>query len=114
MEISDRDLALAREHPRGTERRTLAPYREALNDPAAYTRLRPDERDIIIRWAEIRRRLKTNDGLDHDPANLSDPLLPYEALRDAVLQGESLDAAALDADDDLRAAIARLRATRAR
>ena len=113
MDITERDLAQAREHPRGTERRTLGPYREALNDAAAYALLEPSERDVIVRWAEIRRRLRLG-GLDHDEANLADPLIAYEALRDLVVRGESLDAAALGADDDLRAAVERARASRAR
>ena len=120
MEIADRDVALAREHPRGTERRTLLRYREALNDPAAYARLAVDERDVIVRWTEIRRLLLTMHGLDNDAANLADPLLPYAALRDAVLRGESGDASletpvGSSADDeDLRAVVARLRAERTR
>jgi len=121
VDIGDRDLALAREHPRGTERRTLLPYREALNDPAAYARLGVAERDAIVRWTEIRRLLLTAHGLDHDPANLVDPLLPYAALRDVVVRGESGEApgaatagAAVDDAEDLRTVVARLRAGRAR
>lgn len=119
MSIGDRDLALAREHPRGTERRTLLPYREALNDPAAYARLAADDRDVIVRWVEMRRRLLTTHGLDHDAANLADPLLPYAALRDAVLRGESdgtPDAGVTTSgnDEDLREVVARLRANRVR
>jgi hypothetical protein len=117
--ISDRDLALAREHPRGTERRALLPFREALNDAAAYARLSVGERDVIVRWAETRRRLLAAYGLDNDAANLADPLLPYASLRDAVLRGESGgsdEALAAQADDadDLRAVVARMRANRAR
>ena len=120
MDISDRDLALAREHPRGTERRALLPYREALNDPAAYFRLAVDERDVIVRWTETRRRLLTAHGLDHDPLNLGDPLLPYASLRDAVLRGESGAASEdelatpVDGAEDLRVVVARLRATHVR
>ena len=119
MDISDRDLALAREHPRGTERRALLRYREALNDPAAYARLAVDERDVIVRWTETRRRLMAAHGLDHDPLNLGDPLLPYASLRDAVLRGESGAASdelatAVDDAEDLRAVVARLRASRVR
>ena len=73
--IEERELALATEHPRGTERRRLLPYREALNDPAAYARLPAKDRDVIVRWAEV-RRLIAGRGVDHDASNLADPLLP--------------------------------------
>src|SRR5437870_11564605 len=89
--IDERDLTIAREHPRGTERRTLLPYRDALNDPRAYARLPLADRDVIVRWVEVRRRL-AEDGLDHDAANLADPLLPYARLRAHVLAGEYLAA----------------------
>jgi hypothetical protein len=92
--IDERDLTMAREHPRGTERRTLLPYRAALNDPAVYARLPVVERDAIVRWVEVRRRLKHEHGLDHDPSNLADPLLPYAALRSLVMGGENLARAA--------------------
>ena len=36
MSIDEKELALAAEHPRGTERRRLLRYRDALNDTAAY------------------------------------------------------------------------------
>ena len=90
--IDERELALATEHPRGTERRRLLPYREALNDAAAYARLPEAERDAIVRWAEVRRRI-VDRGVDHDPANLADPLLPAARLRAHVLEGERLAAA---------------------
>ncbi len=112
MSIDERDLAIAREHPRGTERRTLLPYREALNDLTAYARLPAGERDVIVRWAEVRRRLAEEHGLDHDPANLADPLLPYAALRAHVLDGERLAAGVTVAEEtagDLRAAVAAIR-----
>ncbi len=111
--IDDRDLALAREHPRGTERRTLLRYRAALSDVDAYARLPSADRDVIVRWAEVRRRLRA-EGLDHDPANLADPLLPYAALRERVVAGELAAAGtAADAaadDGDLRGVVARIRA----
>jgi len=113
--IDERDLTLAREHPRGTERRTLLPYREALNDASVYARLAAGERDVIVRWVEVRRRLK-EEGLDHDPNNLADPLLSYGALRALVITGESLargtkvsHAEAPDADRDLRDAVRAIR-----
>lgn len=113
--IDDRDLALAREHPRGTERRTLLPYREALNDVARYARLPVADRDAIVRWTEVRRRL-ADLGLDHDSANLADPLLPYPALRAHVLAGERAAAGgavkgvpAADPGGDLREVVARIR-----
>ena len=111
MTIDERDLVVAREHPRGTERRTLLPYREALNSLATYARLPVSDRDVIVRWVEVRRRL-AEDGLDHDDANLADPLLPYAALREHVLAGERLARGASDAADaggDLRAVVDRLR-----
>ncbi|HYK97991.1 MAG TPA: hypothetical protein VEU77_06315 [Candidatus Acidoferrales bacterium] len=86
--LSERDISLAREHPRGTERRTLLPYRAALNDVSAYARLDLKDRDVIVRWVEVRRRLRDDHGLDHDPGNLADPLLPYDALRAQVIAGE--------------------------
>lgn len=111
MTIDERDIAIAREHPRGTERRTLLPYREALNSAAAYAHLPAADRDVIVRWVEIRRRL-SEDGLDHDEANLADPLLPHGALRAHVLAGERLAAGDADGGDpggDLRDVVARIR-----
>lgn len=90
--ISERDLAIATEHPRGTERRTLLPYREALQDPGTYARLAEADRDVIVRWAEIRRRIRESAGVDNDPANLADPLLAAERLRVHVVQGERIAA----------------------
>lgn len=113
MAIDERDLALAREHPRGTERRTLLPYRDALNDVAAYVRLPVADRDVIVRWTEIRRRLAEDDGLDHDPANLADPLLPYAVLRAHVLAGERAASGrrgGAERAGDIRAAVAAIRA----
>jgi hypothetical protein len=98
--IGERDLAIAAEHPRGTEHRTLLPYREALNDLAAYARLPVGDRDVIVRWVEVRRRLAVDHRVDHDPANLADPLLPYATLRAHVLEGERLAAGARGAGDD--------------
>jgi hypothetical protein len=111
MAIDDRDLAQAREHPRGTERRTLLPYRDALNDVAAYVRLPRSDRDTIVRWVEIRRRLRDEHGLDHDDANLADPLLPYAALRAQVVNGERALSGVTLPDDggDLRELVARIR-----
>ena len=110
MAIDERDLRIAKEHPRGTERRTLLPYREALNDPAVYARLPAGDRDVIVRWVEVRRLLK-QDGLDHDPKNLADPLLPYEALRALVIAGERVARPTSIADDggDLRDAVRAIR-----
>ena len=112
MTIDERDLRVAREHPRGTERRALLRYRDALNDPRAYGRLPVADRDLIVRWAEVRRRLAEG-GLDHDAANLADPLLPYARLRAYVLAGEYVAAGitgASDAGGDLQALVARIRA----
>lgn len=114
--MQERELALAIEHPRGTERRRLLPYVVALNDAEAYARLPERDRDVIVRWAEIRRRIAER-GVDHDPSNLADPLLPAAALRSQVLAGERLAAGTADtgapaADDDggdLLEAVARIR-----
>ena len=88
MAPSERELSLALEHPRGTERRTLLPYRDALNDVSVYARLSLADRDAIVRWVDIRRLLKEEHALDHDASNLADPLLPYAALRSHVIAGE--------------------------
>jgi len=113
--IGDRELARAREHPRGTERRQLLPYRAALNDVAAYAALPEADRDIIVRWAEVRRRIKEEYGIDHDPANLAEPLIPAEALRAHVFAGErevSRREGDVDIGGDLVSAVAALRASR--
>ncbi len=86
--IDDKEMALATEHPRGTERRRLAPYRAALNDVGAYAALPEGDRDVIVRWAEIRRRLRDEHGIDHDPANFADTLLEAKRLIEWVLAGE--------------------------
>ena len=110
--IDTKELALAREHPRGTERRRLLPYRTALNDITAYAALGESDRDAIVRWVETRRRIKEEYGIDHDPANLADPLLPAERLRAHVLAGECAAAQRTDFVDpggDLMAVVAELR-----
>ena len=112
--IDVKELALARDHPRGTERRRLLPYREALNDVAIYAALPESDRDAIVRWVETRRRIKEEYGVDHDPANLADPLLPAARLRAHVLAGECAVARRTDFTDaggDLIAAVAELRKT---
>jgi hypothetical protein len=113
MTIDEKELALAAEHPRGTERRRLLPYRDALNDAATYAALPESDRDAIVRWTEVRRRIRESIGLDHDPANLADPLLPYARLRAHVVEGERLAAGRAVFDDpggDLIAVVAALRA----
>lgn len=110
--IDTKELALAREHPRGTERRRLFPYRDALNDVAAYAALAESDRDAIVRWVETRRRIKVEFGIDHDPANLADPLLPADRLRAHVLAGECAAARRtefVDPGGDLIAVVAELR-----
>jgi hypothetical protein len=109
--IDEKELALAREHPRGTERRTLERYRAALNDAAAYAGLPLADRDVIVRWVEIRRLLKERHALDRDAGNLADPLLPYSKLRDIVIAGEARAAGVAPADEggDLREAVRRVR-----
>lgn len=111
--IEERDLALAREHPRGTERRTLLPYRDALNSVEAYARLPERDRDVIVRWTEIRRRLAETHALDHDPANLADPLLPYARLRGHVIAGECQASGRSGRDDPGGDLIGAVRAIRA-
>jgi hypothetical protein len=110
--IDAKEIALAREHPRGTERRRLLPFRDALNDVDAYAALSEADRDAIVRWAETRRLIKERDGVDNDPANLADPLLPAERLREHVLAGERRVAGRPDFEDpggDLIAAVTALR-----
>jgi hypothetical protein len=116
--VDERELAAALEHPRATERKRLLAYREALRSPEAYAALPEADRDAIVRWAEIRRRLSQR-GLDQDPANLADPLLPSERLRALVLAGERVLVAQAfpagtdavdDAGGDLIQAVARIRA----
>ena len=110
--IDPKEIALARQHPRGTERRRLLPYRAALNNVAAYAALPEPDRDAILRWVETRRLIKQKYGIDHDPANLADPLLPADRLRAHVLAGESAAAGrteVVDPGGDLIAAIAELR-----
>jgi hypothetical protein len=111
--IDDKEVALAAEHPRGTERRRLLPFRAALNDATTYAALPESDRDAIVRWTEVRRRIRETVGLDHDPANLADPLLPYAALRAHVLEGERIAAQRADFKDpggDLLEVVATLRA----
>ncbi len=113
MTIDERELALAAEHPRGTERRRLRPYSDALNDAAAYAALAEADRDAIVRWTEVRRRIRETIGLDNDPANLADPLLPYDRLRAHVIEGERVAARRAvfnDPGGDLFEVIAVLRA----
>lgn len=110
--IGTKELALAREHPRGTERRRLLPYRDALNDITVYAALSERDRDAIVRWVETRRQIKERYGIDHDPANLADPLLPAERLRTHVIAGECAAAARtgfIDPGGDLLAAVAEIR-----
>jgi hypothetical protein len=111
VSIDERDLRIALEHPRGTERRTLLRFRDALNDASVYARLPAGDRDVIVRWVEVRRRLKDDHGLDHDASNLADPLLPYAALRALVIVGESAARGSTVADmgGDLREAVRAIR-----
>jgi hypothetical protein len=115
MSIDEKELALAAEHPRGTERRRLLRYSDALNNAETYAALAEADRDAIVRWTEVRRRIRETIGLDHDPANLADPLLPYGQLRAHVLEGERIAAGRAvfnDPGGDLVEVVAVLRATR--
>ena len=109
--LTDRELNLARDHPRGTEQRTLAPYRAALNDVSAYAALPTRDRDAIVRWAAIRCAVRDRFGVDRDQANLAEPLIPASALRAHVLAGEAKAAGRAVEDDggDLLALVARIR-----
>ena len=97
--LTDRELTLAREHPRGTEQRTLAPYRAALNDLAAYAELPQRDRDAIVRWAAIRCAVRDRYGVDRDQTNLAEPLIPAATLRAHVLAGEGRAAGREVVDD---------------
>jgi len=110
-ELTDKELALARDHPRGTERRTLAPYRAALNDVAAYAALPRRDRDAIVRWAAIRCAVRERYSGDSDEGNLAEPLIPAAALRAHVIAGEARAAGHALTDDggDLLALVERIR-----
>ncbi|GAC1455582.1 MAG: hypothetical protein NVSMB8_01110 [Candidatus Limnocylindrales bacterium] len=114
--IGAKDLTLAVQHPRGTEQRRLAPYRAALNDLAAYAALPLSDRDAIVRWAETRRRIRDEHGVDQDPANFADPLIPAARLAEHVLAGERLAAGTGPVvgggSPDLIAAVRAIRAVR--
>lgn len=97
--LTEKELALARQHPRGTEQRTLAPYRAALNEIGAYAALSVADRDAIVRWAAIRCAVRDRYGVDRDPLNLAEPLIPAATLRAHVLAGE-VRAAGQDLADD--------------
>lgn len=109
--LTEKELALAREHPRGTEQRMLGPYRAALNDVGTYAALPLNDRDAIVRWAAIRCAVRDRFGVDRDQTNLAEPLIPAAALRAHVLAGE-VKAAGRDITDDgsdLLALVARIR-----
>jgi hypothetical protein len=110
--LTEKELSLAREHPRGTEQRTLAPYRAALNDVAAYATLPLRDRDAIVRWAAIRCAVRDRFGVDRDQTNLAEPLIPAATLRAHVLAGEARAAGRTATDDgsDLLELVARIRA----
>lgn len=112
--LTDKELLLAREHPRGTEQRTLAPYRAALNDLDAYATLPVKDRDAIVRWAAIRCVVRDRFGVDRDLSNLAEPLIPAAALRAHVLAGETraTERAVEDDGGDLIALVARIRLSR--
>lgn len=109
--LTDREIDIARDHPRGTEERTLRPYRAALNGVAAYAALPLRDRDAIVRWAAIRCAVRDRYGVDRDPANLAEALIPAAALRAHVIAGETAAAGRTVEDDggDLQALVARIR-----
>lgn len=110
-DLTEKELALARDHPRGTELRTLAPFRAALNDAAAYAALPLEDRDAIVRWAAIRCAVRARYGVDRDERNLAEPLIPAATLRAHVLAGEARRSGQSAADDggDLIELVARVR-----
>ena len=110
-DLTAKELALARQHPRGTELRTLGPFREALNDPSAYAALPERDRDVNVRWAATRCAIRDAHGVDADPANLADPLIPAATLRAHVIGAERRASGSDLADDepDLLALVARIR-----
>ena len=112
--LTDKELTLAREHPRGTEQRTLAPYRAALNDVNVYAALPETERDAIVRWAAIRCAVRDRFGVDRDATNLAEPLIPAADLRGHVLAGEAKAKGRSIDDDggDLIALVAQIRLPR--
>jgi hypothetical protein len=87
--LTEKELATAREHPRGTEQRTLAPFRAALHDLAAYASSPVADRDAMVRWAAIRCAVRDRFGVDRDELNLAEPLIPAATLRAHVLAGEA-------------------------
>src|SRR5437763_1537810 len=95
-------------------RRPMASSR-AIACAGAYARLPERDRDAIVRWAEIRRRIALTHAVDYDDANLADPLLPSRALREHVVAGERLAAGgapvADDGASDLVALVGRIRRT---
>ncbi len=97
--LTEKELTLAREHPRGTEQRTLGPYRAALNDLSAYAAWPHTDRDAIVRWAAIRCAVRDRFGVDRDATNLAEPLIPAADLRAHVLAGEAKAASREIADD---------------
>jgi hypothetical protein len=109
--LTEKELILAREHPRGTEQRTLGPFRAALNDVGVYASLPVTERDRIVRWAAIRCAVRDRFGVDRDGLNLAEPLIPAETLRAHVLAGEARATARDLADDggDLMSLVGRMR-----
>jgi hypothetical protein len=110
--IDEKEIRLATLHPRGTEQRRLGPYREAMRDPEAYARLPERDRDAIVRWVETRRIVRERTGLDNDPKDLADPLLPLDRLRAHVIEGERLASGLRSFEDeggDIVAVISRIR-----
>ncbi len=109
--LTERELGLAREHPRGTEERTLRPYRAALNDVAAYAALPLADRDAMVRWAAIRCAVRDRFGVDRDALDLAEPLIPAAMLRAHVLAGEARAAGRELPDDggELLELVARMR-----
>ncbi|HVR88692.1 MAG TPA: hypothetical protein VHG53_04005 [Candidatus Limnocylindria bacterium] len=110
-DLTAKELVLAQQHPRGTELRALGPYRAALNDAASYAALPESDRDVIVRWAATRCAIRDAHGVDADPANLADPLIPAATLRAHVFNAERHASGSAVADDgsDLFALVARIR-----
>lgn len=94
---SDDEVALAREHPRGTEKGRLWAHLDAVASAAGYASLAPARRDEIVRWAEARRRIRIEHGIDANTGNMVETLIPEARLRALVVAGE-VAAAAVAAD----------------
>jgi len=102
------------QHPRGTEQRRLGPYRAALNDLAAYAALPLTDPTPSCAGPRPAGGSRDEHGVDQDPGNFADPLIPAARLAAHVLAGERLAADAPPhagaSEPDLTAAVRAIRA----